>query len=297
MSMIMDSSYLETYADQGLYIMQGRLCPPQDGRFQSFPRQGWEQEIELARKVPLRGIEWIYDLYGQGVNPIETESGRADLLKRLTKFDVKVVSICADYFMDCPLLHVSQKDSVLDLSRLEWLISVSPQIGAKRIVLPFVDASRMSDSKDMASVLQILHMILPSAKAAEVELHLETDLGPEAFRSFLTEIEHPLVKVNYDAGNSSSLGYLPQDEFAAYGDRIGSFHIKDRVRGGKTVPLGEGDTDFPTLHAALIDIGYQGDFVLQVARGKPTEELQWLRAMSARACRWLRGEPMLQPES
>jgi L-ribulose-5-phosphate 3-epimerase len=297
MSITMDTTYLEAYADQGLYLMQGRLCPPQDGRFQSFPLEGWEQEIELAAKVPLQGIEWIYDLYGQGVNPIETESGRADLLARLSQFGLKVVSICADYFMDCPLLHVNQEESALSLARLEWLISLSPHIGVKRIVLPFVDASRMSDSKDMASLLQILHMILPSAKAAEVELHLETDLAPEPFRSFLAEIEDPLVKVNYDAGNSSALGYLPQDEFAAYGDRIGSFHIKDRVLGGNTVPLGEGDTDFSTLRAALIDIDYQGDFVLQVARGKPTEELQWLRTMNARACRWLRGEPILQPES
>jgi sugar phosphate isomerase/epimerase len=40
------------------------------------------------------------------------------------------------------------------------------------------------------------------------------------------------------------------EEFAAYGERVGSFHIKDRVRGGKTVPLGQGDTDFASLRAA-----------------------------------------------
>jgi L-ribulose-5-phosphate 3-epimerase len=293
----MGMNYLQSYADAGLYMMQGRLCPPEDGRFQSFPRLGWEQEIALAPKVPLRGIEWIYDLYGQGVNPIETESGRAALVAGLSRYGVKVVSICADYFMDRPLLHPSLKSSSKEVSRLEWLISLCPQMGIQRIVLPFVDASRMVDVKAMTLVLQILHSLLPKAEASEVELHLETDLPPDDFRSFLSEIEHPLVKVNYDAGNSSSLGYLPKNEFAAYGERIGSFHIKDRVRGGTTVPLGEGDTDFASLRSALIDIDYQGDFVLQVARGNPNEELQWLSIMNARACRWLRGESILNTEN
>ena len=38
-----------------------------------------------------------------------------------------------------------------------------------------------------------------------------------------------MIKVNYDSGNSASLGYDPTDEFAAYGERVGSVHIKDRV--------------------------------------------------------------------
>lgn len=292
----MDGYYLESYADAGLYTMQGRLCPPEDGRFQSFPREGWEREITLAPKVPLRGIEWIYDLYGEGVNPLETESGRTELLECLARYDVKVVSICADYFMDCPLLHPDQDVSQQRQSRLESLILLCPQMGINRIVLPFVDASRMVDSKDMTAVLRVLHAVLPTAQKANIELHLETDLGPVDFRAFLDDIKDPLVKVNYDAGNSSSLGYRPTEEFAAYGERVGSFHIKDRVRGGKTVPLGQGDTDFASLRAALIDIDYQGDFVLQVARGNPSDELSWLREMNARACRWLRGKNILDSD-
>ena len=84
-----------------------------------------------------------------------------------------------------------------------------------------------------------------------VELHLETDLDPGKFKSLLDEIKHPLIKVNYDSGNSGSLGYSPVEEFAAYGDRIGSFHIKDRVLGGGTVPLGTGERRFRKLEKGL----------------------------------------------
>ncbi len=86
-----------------------------------------------------------------------------------------------------------------------------------------------------------------------------------------------MIWVNYDSGNSASLGYRPEDEFAAYGARVGSVHIKDRVRGGGTVPLGTGDTDFLSLFACLRDLGYGGDYVMQAARGTAGDELAWAR--------------------
>ena len=44
-----------------------------------------------------------------------------------------------------------------------------------------------------------------------------------------------------DIGNSASLGLNPLDEFEAFGDRILNVHVKDRVLGGTTVPLGLGN--------------------------------------------------------
>jgi hexulose-6-phosphate isomerase len=86
-----------------------------------------------------------------------------------------------------------------------------------------------------------------------------------------------MVKVNYDTGNSASLGYAPGKEFAAYGNRIGSIHIKDRKLGASTVPLGTGNADFETVFREMKSIDYQGDITLQVARGTPGEEVAWAR--------------------
>ena len=290
----MFSKYLQTYADAGLYTMQGRLSAPPEGRFQCFPRDSWEEEVAMASLVPLRGIEWIYDLYGEGANPIETPSGRQALKSALQRNGLKVVSICADYFMDCPLVHPDDVIRQQRRERLEWLIDLCPDMAIGRIVLPFVDASRITDRASADMVLTTIQAVLPKAEAAGTELHLETDMGPDGFRSFLKEIEHPLVKVNYDSGNSSSLGFKPAEEFAAYGERIGSFHIKDRVLGGGTVPLAEGSADFSTLRSCLLDVDYRGDFVLQVARGAAGDELAWLARMNALACQWLRGETDLK---
>ena len=38
-------------------IMQGRLVPPEGGRFQSFPRAQWRSEFSHAAKVPVDYIE------------------------------------------------------------------------------------------------------------------------------------------------------------------------------------------------------------------------------------------------
>lgn len=289
----MSADYLRNYADNGLYTMQGRLVAPQDGRFQSFPREQWQEEIVNAARAGLRGIEWIYDLYGEGANPLETEAGREELKRCLAQHSISVVSICADYFMDCPFVRCTAAQRTQRLERLHWLIGICPELGISRIVIPFVDNSRIADAQEQALVVQCLQEALVTAQVHEVELHLETDMGPSAFADLLALLDHPLIKVNYDAGNSASLGFIPAEEFAAYGTRVGSFHIKDRRLGSTTVPLGQGDADFASLREQLIRHDYQGDFVLQVARGTPGDETRWLREMSELAADWLRGQRLV----
>ncbi len=239
------------------------LLPPEPGRFQAFPRTRWQEEFPLAEAAGLQSIEWIYDLYGADVNPI------VNGVAAVKSNSVQVVSLCADYFMDLP---------ALDPAKLVWLLDRCYVAGIQRVVLPFVDASRIVSPEP---VIAMLKDVLPQSK---VEIHLETSLDPKAFAELLDALPHPLLKANYDSGNSASLGYSPTEEFAAYGERIGSIHIKDRVRNGGTVPLGTGDADFPAFFAALKKINYQGDFILQAARETPGDEV----ALARRNLAWLR---------
>jgi len=140
-----------------------------------------------------------------------------------------------------------------------------------------VDASRIETDDEFESVISTLGRILPMAERTGIEIHLETSLPPARFAALLERLPHPLLKANYDSGNSSSLGYHPREEFAAYGSRVGSVHIKDRLRGGGTVPLGRGDADFPALAESLRAVNYRGDFILQVARVDPSDAVNWAR--------------------
>lgn len=258
--------------------MQGRLSPPENGKIQAFPRSSWADEFPRAAEAGLNAIEWIFDAYGEDVNPICTDAGIQQLKSLIAKHGVQLRSLCADYFMDFPLLRTSDANRQERLAKLEWLFGRAAQVGVRRMVLPFVDISAMHDKAEETTVVGCLKSMLPAAEKHGIEMHLETDLNPVKFRDFLAQIPHPMVKVNYDSGNSSSLGYFPREEFDAYGDRVGSVHIKDRVRWGTTVPLTQGDCDFVELFSWLRKVNYAGDFVLQVARGKSGDEVAWSRA-------------------
>lgn len=268
-----------------LGIMQGRLSPPEGGRFQSFPRDGWRQELARARDAGVSYIEWIYDEYGATANPIATNEGLSELegIKRETA--IKTPAICADWLMDYPLVRCSEQQRAEREDVLQSLLRWGKKIGASRVVLPFVDASSIKTENEKNVVLQVLERVVPLSEELGVEMHLEADFGPDEFASFLKRIPHPNIKVNYDTGNSSGLGYAAAEEFAAYGERIGSIHIKDRLRlpDGRvmTKPLGEGSADFDSVFECIRRIDYRDGLTLQVARGIDGDEVNWIKKQIA----------------
>jgi hexulose-6-phosphate isomerase len=259
-----------------LAMMQGRLVPPEGGRFQSFPRERWRDEFALAEQAGLDAIEWIFDVYGEDANPLASDAGVAEMHSLSQETGIVVRSLCADYFMDRPFLRTTLSKREELSEKMQWLLSRCSLAGISRVVLPFVDHSRIEDEEERSTVVAILHSFLPAAEANNVELHIETSLDPESFAVLLERCSHRLIRANYDSGNSSSLGYHVDEEFAAYGDRIGSVHIKDRLRGGGTVPLGTGDADLPAVFKGLAALNYSGDYVLQVARPEAGQELPWI---------------------
>ncbi len=208
-----------------LGIMEGRLVPPEDGRFQCFPRTQWESEFAHAAQVPFDYIEWVYDLYGHDVNPLGNAAGMDRLKKLAESTGVSIRSVCADYFMDKPLVRCSQQELDERLQELQRLLRNARSVGVNRVVIPFVDASAIHSLQDFVAVQDALRAAMPFAEETGIEIHLETSLGPALFAKFLDGIPHPMLKANYDSGNSASLGYAVADEFAAYGERIGSVHI------------------------------------------------------------------------
>ena len=262
-------------------VMQGRLSRPEDGRFQSFPRSSWRTEFARARAAGFSYIEWIHDHYDEGANPIFTAEGLAefDALKR--EHSIETPALCGDWFMDFPLIRCTQEERNYREQHLHELIPIASRIGAWRIVLPFVDQSKISTEEEKQQVIDILNRALPVAEDNDIELHLEADFNPADFAAFLSRIPHPSLKVNWDSGNSSGLGYIAREEFAAYGDRLGSVHIKDRYKkpegGVETRPLGQGSADFDDVFASLRRLHYAGGLTLQVARGEPGDEINFLR--------------------
>ena len=66
-------------------------------------------------------------------------------------------------------------------------------------------------------------------------------------KKFIENFDKRLFGINYDSGNSASLGYNIDDEFKIYGKYIKNIHIKDRLYKGKTIRLGEGNVNFKKI--------------------------------------------------
>src|SRR4051812_30124094 len=247
-------------------IMQGRLVPRYKGRYQAFPRGYWQAEFDIARELGLASIEFILDFEDADDNPLLSESGRALIAESIARSGVRVRSVCADYFMAAPFHSEHQRASEAMLARL---VAAAAAIGVEDVVIPCVDASSLKSADDEQRLCRSLATALPLAEAHGINLALETDLPPARFRSLLAAVGARNVTVNYDIGNSASLGFDPGEELEAYGDRITDLHVKDRVRGGSSVLLGSGNAQLERVFDLLGKLGYRGTIIMQASRAEP----------------------------
>jgi hexulose-6-phosphate isomerase len=258
----------------GIGTMQGRLSPPEDGRVQFFPRHRWKDEFALAAQAGFDRIEWLYDTWGEEYNPIANDDGVRDIRLLSQQTGVAVTSLCAHYFVENPFMKANGNDL---LRKLEWLIERCAAAGINFVVVPFLDEGAIITEGHERCAVDVLRHVTPGAMRHSVQLHLETGLEPARYSNFLEKLASPAIRVTYDTGNSTAFGYDITDEMAAYGSHIGSVHIKDRLRGGGSVPLGSGDTDLSHRLRTLLAEGYSGTFVLEAARGEAGDELAWAR--------------------
>lgn len=247
-------------------IMQGRLSSPVGGKIQAFPWETWGQEFDKAKEVGLNCIDWIVEADKLEGNPLLTDEGTKSIKALISNTGVYIGAVCADYFMDCPLIRCSSAELAQRLGIFEILINRLAYIGIKYLEIPFVDHSAINNKAELAQIVQVIKPRLDNVYQRGITLAFETSLSPEMFRAFLDELNHPAARANYDMGNSASLGYRPKEELGSYGEFVVTVHIKDRVLKGGTVPLGQGNTDFDTCFSMLKAKGYSGPYILQVAR-------------------------------
>ena len=246
--------------------MQGRLSPPVGAHIQAFPWDTWEQEFAAASTARVKLIEWIVDADRFEENPLLTDRGRARMHELEQDTGTLVRTVCADCFMAWPLTTLNDPERRARLAALSQIVKAAAIYGVHTITLPFVDASAIETADDRRAVIAAMTVAFPQAEKAGVRLALETSLPPTEFRSLIDDLAPLPIGVNYDSGNSAALGYDVRQELDAYGSSVAVVHVKDRVRGGSTVPLGEGNADFPAFFAALRAMDYSGPLILQAAR-------------------------------
>jgi L-ribulose-5-phosphate 3-epimerase len=145
-----------------------------------------------------------------------------------------------------------------------WLLdslSVARALGVKVIlVAQFSRGELKGDKAGIDLTVEVLKELAPRTEKAGVILGLENYLSAAENLDILQRVGSPAVRVYYDLGNSTDMGYDICQEIRTLKDRICEFHAKD----GEFM-LGHGRVDFRKVRQAMDDINYRGWIQIEAA--------------------------------
>lgn len=241
-----------------------------------------------AAELGFTQLEWTIDTERFLENPLLLASGQLEINQLSRLHSLSIPSVTCDYFMENPFW----KNSVDPIRKnLISIISGMQKIGAKILVIPLVDNSSIRDLVQRDAIMDFFSSLESELSKGGLRIAFESDLGPQALFQFISNFDSKYFGINYDIGNSASLGFNPTDEFKMYGSRVINIHVKDRVLGGHTVALGEGAADFKTVFKLIKVHNYTGNLIMQTARSKEEKHAEVLVSYRNMILDWLEGGP------
>jgi len=256
-----------------LGIMQGRLSKSLTGKIQEFPTKTWEKEFELANQLGLRAIEWTLDYTDFKLNPLFNlkEQSKIDYLKDL--YSINIPSITLDCFVEAPFYKRNELTGMKsDTQDLLWIAEQLQNIEIKILVLPIVVESGVFNKNHLSNLIKCLNRIEKDLARTEKKIAIECEFDIDSIGTLLGELNPDYFGINFDMGNSASLGHNPEEELSVCSGRILNVHIKDRPLAGPTVKLGSGAVNFQKIAELLNGQGYAGNLILQAARDFEKDE-------------------------
>jgi L-ribulose-5-phosphate 3-epimerase len=255
-----------SHLEDRIGFMQGRLSPMVGGKIQAFPRDCWQAEFAAGRELGFARIEWTLDQDGLSENPLMTDAGAAEIGNLVRSTGLKVSSITGDCFMQAPFWKSDGAARRELLADFQAVVRAGARSGAGIVVVPLVDNGGLTEPAHETALIEGMDESSPLLRSTGVRAAFECDMEPERLAAFIARFPADSFGVNFDIGNSASLGWDPEVEIPAIGPRIINVHVKDRVRGGTTVALGQGNANFPLVFKLLAQQRYGGFFILQTAR-------------------------------
>jgi L-ribulose-5-phosphate 3-epimerase len=268
-------------------FMQGRLSAMVDGKIQAFPWSEWQQEFPRAHALGLTRMEWTIDQDRLRENPLATEAGRKEIIALCKQNTLRIPSLTGDCFMQAPFWKATGDAQKALVDDLDLLLDASSTVGIEFVVIPLVDNGKIENETQAEVLLQVLLDRTASLGRRNVKIVFESDLPPAPLADFIATLPGEHFGINYDIGNSASLGYDSTDEIAAYHARILNVHVKDRLRGGTTVPLGTGAADLGKAIRLIEQSGYCGQYILQTARAADGDHAGALAGYRDMTVRWI----------
>ena len=268
-------------------FMQGRLSEIIDGKIQAFPWQFWQEEFKQAKEIAIPLMEWTLDQRDLYENPFMTVEGQKKIIQLSKENELKIPSLTGDCFMQAPFWKASPERREKLIADLNAILCACNSLHINTIVIPIVDNSAITSLKEENYLIDVLTDHESVFATNGVRVAFESDFPPAKLERFINKMYPIFFGINYDIVNSASLGFNVDDEFISYGHRILNVHVKDRILGGTTVPLGFGDADFESVFSNLFKCGYSGNYILQTARDPAGKHSQVINDYLNKTCKWI----------
>ncbi|MBF0380661.1 MAG: sugar phosphate isomerase/epimerase [Magnetococcales bacterium] len=244
-----------------------------DGKIQAFPWSHWREEFKLANSCGLKLMEWTLDQDRLYENPLLTPHGQSEIIDLCEENQLSIPSLTGDCFMQAPFWKSQGAQSKSLQDDFMAIAKACSLVNIRYIVVPLVDNGRIDNLKQEDNLITFLTDKMHEFKKLGVVITFESDFAPDELKRFIKRLPNEQFGINYDIGNSGALGFNFEDEINAYGQRVLNVHVKDRLLGGTTVPLGEGNAQLQKTIAKFESIGYRGNYILQTARAVDNNHL------------------------
>ena len=272
-----------------LGFMQGRLSPLVDGKIQAFPWDSWQQEFPAAQSLGLGLMEWTLDQERLYQNPLFCIQGQQEIRRLCQTYRVAIPSLTGDCCMQAPFWKASGPERVALEDDFIAIARACTEVGVQIIVVPLVDNGALENEQHEEALLDFMLAQVDLFQELGLCIVFESDFVPKELARLIGLLPDHTFGINYDIGNSAALGYEPKEEFSFIGPRILNVHVKDRVLGGATVPLGAGNADFPMVFGLLREAGYTGNLIMQTARARDDDHVGILRNYLGQIESWSQG--------
>lgn len=214
-------------------FVMGRFSKKIGDKFQYFPIDNWQYEIEVAKKFNFDGVEWILSDYS---NPLFNDLYLEEIIKKLKKNKISIISLYLDLIMIEPLHKISSKNFLWIIKKLKFIQS---KLRIARITIPIEETCRFYFNSEKKIVINKLNYFIKRL-GNKSKISIETDITPNNLKNFLKLKKLKKLGLLIDIGNLRANGYDIKEYTKYFANKIHGFHIKFRNKNfGKTQILPE----------------------------------------------------------
>lgn len=194
--------------------------------------------------------------------PLSSRALQEKMLAASAAAGVPIVSTYLDVLHD-DCLKNSDKAS-------QWIldgIQITKALKAKVLMPVFFGKCELATHGGTEKAVSAFKDLAPAALDEGVIIGMESLLTAKQSLFVLEQVDSPAMKVYYDVGNAANtIGVDPAAEIRILGKQnLCQVHFKDKTY------LGQGKVDFPSVYAALDEIGFEGYGVLETS--SPTKDV------------------------